>query len=83
MTTEEIVRDFLSNSELRVIFNRDKLREESSELRGYNKGYAEGYAEGERLELERIVKNMLNENASMEYISNITDFSVSEIEKIK
>lgn len=79
MTTEEIVRDFLSNSELRVIFNRDKLREESSELRGYNKGYAEG----ERLELERIVKNMLNENASMEYISNITDFSVSEIEKIK
>lgn len=33
MTTEEIVRDFLSNSELRVIFNRDKLREESAILK--------------------------------------------------
>lgn len=79
MTTEEIVRDFLSNPELKVIFNRDKLKEESAELRGYNKGYAES----ERLELERIVKNMLKENVSMDYISNITDLSVSEIEKIK
>lgn len=33
MATEEVVRDFLSKPELKVIFNRDKLMEESAILK--------------------------------------------------
>ena len=34
MATEEVLRYFLSKPELKVIFNRDKLMEESAILKG-------------------------------------------------
>ena len=56
------------------LFDRDKLKEESAELRGKEEGIAENKLE--------TAKNMLKENFSLEQISKITHLSTSEIKKL-
>lgn len=74
MSTVEMVRDFVSDPEIRSLFDRDKLKEESAELRGKEVGIKEGIIE--------TAKNMLKENYSFEQISKITNLSASEIKKL-
>ena len=74
MSTVEMVRDFVSDPEVRSLFDRDKLKEESAELRGKEVGIKEGIIE--------TAKNMLKENYSFEQISKITNLSASEIKKL-
>ncbi len=70
MSTVEMVRDFVSDPEIKSLFDRDKLKEESAELRGKEKGIIE------------TAKNMLRENYSFEQISKITNLTTSEIKKL-
>ena len=74
MSTVEMVRDFVSDPEVRSLFDRDKLKEESAELRGKEVGIKEGIIE--------TAKNMMKENYSFEQISKITNLSASEIKKL-
>lgn len=74
MSTVEMVRDFVSDPEIRSLFDRDKLKEESAELRGKEAGIKEGLIE--------TAKNMLKEKYSLEQISKITNLSTSEIKKL-
>ena len=74
MKTIEELKKFLSDPEVRKMFDRDKLKEESAELRGKEKGIAENKLE--------MAKNMLKENFSFEQISKITHLSISEIKKL-
>ena len=82
MSTVEMVRDFVSNPEVRSLFDRDKLKEESAELRGKEVGIKEGIIEGKELGIIETAKNMLKENYSFEQISKITNLSASEIKKL-
>lgn len=74
MSTVEIVKSFVSDPEVISLFDRDKLKEESAELRGKE--------EGQRQEKLETAKNMLKENFSLEQISKITHLSISEIKKL-
>ena len=78
MSTVDIVKSFVSDPEVMNLFDRDKLKEESAELRGMERGKEEGIAEN-KLET---AKNMLKENFSFEQISKITHLSISEIKKL-
>ena len=82
MSTVEMVRDFVSNPEIRSLFDRDKLKEESAELRGKENGIKEGKIEGRNLAVNEIVKNMQKENYTLKHISKITKLSISDIEKL-
>ena len=82
MSTIEMVRDFVSDPEIRSLFDRDKLKEESAELRGKEAGIKEGLIEGKNLGLIETAKNMLKEKYSLEQISKITNLSTSEIKKL-
>ena len=78
MSTVEMVRDFVSDPEIRSLFDRDNLKEESAELRGREAGIKEGKSLG----LIETAKNMLKENYTLEQVSRITKLSPSEIEKL-
>ena len=82
MSTVEMVRDFVSDPEIRSLFDRDKLKEESAELRGKEAGIKEGLIEGKNLGIIETAKNMLKENYSFEQISKITNLTTSEIKKL-
>ena len=90
MSTVDIVKSFVSDPEVMSLFDRDKLKEESAELRGKEEGKTLGLKEGKTLGLkegqrkEKIetAKNMLKENFSFEQISKITHLSTSEIKKL-
>ena len=70
MSTVEMVRDFVSDPEVRSLFDRDKLKEESAELRGKKVGIIE------------TAKNMLKKNCDINLISEVTNLSASEIKKL-
>lgn len=82
MSTVEIVKSFVSDPEVISLFDRDKLKEESAELRGKEEGKTLGLREGQRKEKLETAKNMLKENFSLEQISKITHLSTSEIKKL-
>ena len=90
MKTIEELKKFLSDPEVRRMFDRDKLKKESAELRGMELGIERGKEEGKTLGLREgqrkekleIAKNMLKENFSFEQISKITHLSISEIKKL-
>ena len=82
MSTVEMVRDFVSDPEIRSLFDRDKLKEESAELRGKEAGIKEGLIEGKNLGIIETAKNMLKEKYSLEQISKITNLSTSDIKKL-
>lgn len=82
ISTVEIVKSFVSDPEVISLFDRDKLKEESAELRGKEEGKTLGLREGQRKEKLETAKNMLKENFSLEQISKITHLSTSEIKKL-
>lgn len=86
MSTVDIVKSFVSDPEVMNLFDRDKLKEESAEIRGREYGILEGkdlgLKEGQRKEKLETAKNMLKENFSFEQISKITHLSTSEIKKL-
>ena len=82
MSTVDIVKSFVSDPEVMNLFDRDKLKEESAELRGKEEGKTLGLREGQRKEKLETAKNMLKENFSFEQISKITHLSTSEIKKL-
>ena len=86
MSTVEMVRDFVSDPEIRSLFDRDKLKEESAELRGREAGIKEGknlgLIEGKNLGIIETAKNMLKENYTLEQVSKITNLSTSDIKKL-
>ena len=78
MSTVEMVRDFVSDPEVRSLFDRDKLKEESAELRGKEVGIIEG----KELGIIETAKNMLKKNCDINLISEVTNLSASEIKKL-
>ena len=86
MSTVDIVKSFVSDPEVMNLFDRDKLKEESAEIRGREYGILEGkdlgLREGQRKEKLETAKNKLKENFSFEQISKITHLSTSEIKKL-
>ena len=86
MSTVDIVKSFVSDPEVMNLFDRDKLKEESAEIRGREYGILEGkdlgLREGQRKEKLETAKNMLKENFSFEQISKITHLSTAEIKKL-
>ena len=70
MSTVEMVRDFVSDPEIKGLFDRDKLKEESAELRGKEKV------------INETAKNMLKKNCDINLISEVTNLTISEIKKI-
>jgi len=86
MSTVEMVRDFVSDPEIRSLFDRDKLKEESAELRGRKAGIKEGknlgLIEGKNLGIIETAKNMLKKNCDINLISEVTNLSISEIKKL-
>ena len=82
MSTVDIVKSFVSDPEVMNLLDRDKLKEESAELRGKEEGKTLGLREGQRKEKLETAKNMLKENFSFEQISKITHLSTSEIKKL-
>lgn len=82
MSTVEMVRDFVSDPEIRSLFDRDKLKEESAELRGKEAGIKEGLIEGKNLEIIETTKNMLKKNCDINLISEVTNLSTSDIKKL-
>ena len=82
MSTVEMVRDFVSDPEIRSLFDRDKLKEESAELRGKEAGIKEGLIEGKNLGIIETVKNMLKKICDINLISEVTNLSTSEIKKL-
>ena len=78
MSTVEMVRDFVSDPEVRSLFDRDKLKEESAELRGKKVGIIEG----KELGIIETAKNMLKKNCDINLISEVTNLSASEIKKL-
>lgn len=82
MSTVDIVKSFVSDPEVMNLFDRDKLKEESAEIRGKEEGKTLGLREGQRKEKLETAKNMLKENFSFEQISKITHLSTSEIKKL-
>ena len=94
MSTVDIVKSFVSDPEVMNLFDRDKLKEESAEIRGREYGILKGkdlglkegkdlgLREGQRKEKLETAKNMLKENFSFEQISKITHLSTSEIKKL-
>ena len=90
MSTVEMVRDFVSDPEIRSLFDRDKLKEESAELRGKEAGIKEGLIEGKNLGLIEgknlgiieTAKNMLKKNCDINLISEVTNLSTSDIKKL-
>jgi len=78
MSTVEMVRDFVSDLEVRSLFDRDKLKEESAELRGKKVGIIEG----KELGIIETAKNMLKKNCDINLISEVTNLSISEIKKL-
>ena len=82
MSTVEMVRDFVSDPEIRSLFDRDKLKEESAELRGKEAGIKEGLIEGKNLGIIETAKNMLKKNCDINLISEVTNLSTSEIKKL-
>lgn len=82
MSTVEMVRDFVSDPEIRSLFDRDKLKEESAELRGKDAGIKEGLIEGKNLGIIETAKNMLKKNCDINLISEVTNLSTSDIKKL-
>lgn len=82
MSTVEMVRDFVSDPEIRSLFDRDKLKEESAELRGKEAGIKEGLIEGKNLGIIETAKNMLKKNCDINLISEVTNLSTSDIKKL-
>ena len=86
MSTVEMVRDFVSDPEIRSLFDRDKLKEESAELRGREAGIKEGknlgLIEGKNLGIIETAKNMLKKNCDINLISEVTNLSTSDIKKL-
>ena len=78
MSTVEMVRDFVSDPKVRSLFDRDKLKEESAELRGKEVGIIEG----KELGIIETAKNMLKKDCDINLISEVTNLSISEIKKL-
>ena len=85
-TLEEIMLD----EKVSLAYNVEKEKRKL-ELTGFEKGYDEGKAEGRTEGLEEgkkeanleIAKKMINEGLNSEIISNLTNFSIEEIENLK
>ena len=73
---------FFCDPEVRSLFDRDKLKEESAELRGKEAGIKEGLIEGKNLGIIETAKNMLKKNCDINLISEVTNLSTSDIKKL-
>ncbi len=74
MSTIEIVKSFVSDPEVISLFDRDKLKEESAELRGKTIGIAQ--------EKASVARKMLKAKMNLKSISEMTGLSISEIKKL-
>lgn len=79
MSTVEMVDNFINDPEVISIFHDDSWKVVSAEQRGKDKGIVEGEKKG----LLKTAKNMLKENCNPEFISKVTNLSISEIKKLK
>lgn len=79
MSTVEMVDSFINDPEVISIFHDDSWKVVSAEQRGKDKGIVEGEKKG----LLKTAKNMLKENCNPEFISRVTNLSISEIKKLK
>ena len=62
------------------------VREESRRIDhedGFNEGIAKGVEQGIEKNTIDMIKQMLKNNASIEFVSNVTGKTIDEIEKIK
>lgn len=82
MSTIEIVKSFVSDPEVISLFDRDKLKEESAELRGKTIGIAEGKTIGIAQEKASVARKMLKAKMNFKSISEMTGLSISEIKKL-
>ena len=71
MSTVEMVDNFINDPEVISIFHDDSWKVVSAEQRGKDKG------------IIQTAKNMLKENCNPEFISRVTNLSISEIKKLK
>lgn len=71
MSTVEMVDSFINDPEVISIFHDDSWKVVSAEQRGKDKG------------IIQTAKNMLKENCNPEFISRVTNLSISEIKKLK
>ena len=71
MSTVEMVDNFINDPEVISIFHADSWKVVSAEQRGKDKG------------IIQTAKNMLKENCNPEFISRVTNLSISEIKKLK
>lgn len=94
MSTIEIVKSFVSDPEVISLFDRDKLKEESAELRGEARGKTIGIEEGKTLGIEEgktigrseekasVARKMLKAKMNFKSISEMTGLSISDIKKL-
>ena len=75
MSTVEMVDNFINDPEVISIFHDDSWKVVSAEQRGEERGAKNS--------LLKTAKNMLKENCNPEFISRVTNLSISEIKKLK
>ena len=77
--TIEYVEDYINDPEVISLFHNDSWKIESAEERGEKRGKKEGRTEG----ILETAKNMLLKKYSPKEISEVTNLSISEINKLK
>lgn len=73
--TIEYVEDYINDPEVISLFHNDSWKIESAELRGEERGEEKG--------IIKTAKNMLLKKYSPKEISEVTNLSISEINKLK
>ena len=87
---EEFIKDAINASKNDILlesYDKEWALKDEGKREGYNSGYDSGYNSGfdDGIEQNKIemVKNMLEEDADLDFISRVSKLSIEEINKIK
>ena len=78
--------DYITDKDLVKVLDYEKMRdnrEVAAKELGLNEGIEIGFSDGAIATTHVIVKNMLNENADINFISKVTGLTIEEINKLK
>ena len=74
--------DYITDKDLVKVLDYEKMRD-NREVAAKEEGFNDGFSDGAIATTQVIVKNMLNENADINFISKVTGLTIEEINKLK
>ena len=82
----EKAKDYITDNDLVEVLDYEKMRDNreiAAKQEGFTDGFNDGFNEGIEYNTEAIAKNMLNMGLDVKVISEVTNLTIEQIEKLK